>query len=187
MKIILLLMPVFLCYCFSTNAQLAKKPMHKKVNGQTGRKVKSKDKVVHLTDTIIPSQFVEEEKLFVEMAELGELKPAKKNFGDIVYRWVEQEAAFPGGTSKLSAFLSRELKYPKELQEKGEEGKVVFEFVVSKNGNITDIKIVQSAGKLFDEEALRVIKKMPTWIPGKQNGMAVNSYYSLPISFYLSE
>ncbi len=102
-----------------------------------------------------------------------------------VYSYVEEMPTFPGGDAALYEYLQRNIKYPPIARENGITGKVFIGFVVDKEGKITDIKILRSLGAGCDEEALRVIKSMPGWKPGKQNGRTVAVSYSMPINFSL--
>jgi protein TonB len=99
-----------------------------------------------------------------------------------VYRFVEQMPAFPGD---LPAFLSQHLKYPDSAMAHGIEGRVVIEFIVRKDGSLTDAKVIRSVDKTLDLEALRMISIMPRWKPGMQNGKAVDVWYVLPFMFKL--
>lgn len=98
---------------------------------------------------------------------------------------VEQQAEFKGGFAGLANYLQKNLNYPPRAQNARVEAKVFASFVVLKNGEIRDIKILKGAGFGLDEEAIRVIKAMPKWIPAMQSGLAVNSQFNLPISFNL--
>jgi len=102
-----------------------------------------------------------------------------------VFRCVEQTPEYPGGQQAMMQFIKQNLQYPKKAAEMGISGKVVVRFCVDEKGDITDIKIVRSIGGGCDEEAIRIIKKMGNWKPGKQNGKAVKTYFTLPISFSL--
>ena len=102
-----------------------------------------------------------------------------------VFDVVEQMPSFPGGPSALMKYLSENVKYPVVAQENGVQGRVVVSFVVEKDGHITDVKVVRSVDPSLDKEAARVVKSMPTWIPGKQNGSAVRVKYNVPVSFRL--
>ncbi len=102
-----------------------------------------------------------------------------------VYSYVEEMPTFPGGEAALYEYLQRNIKYPPLARENGITGKVFIGFVVDKEGKIGDIKILRSLGAGCDEEALRVIKSMPGWKPGKQNGRTVAVSYSMPINFSL--
>ncbi|GAB4422455.1 MAG: hypothetical protein OHK0039_38500 [Bacteroidia bacterium] len=91
--------------------------------------------------------------------------------------------SFPGGEAALYQFLSGRLRYPAEAEEKRIEGKVLVRFVVQPDGSLTDIEILQGIGYGCDEEALRVIRLMPPWIPGEDNGEKVPVYSSLAVNF----
>jgi protein TonB len=92
---------------------------------------------------------------------------------------------FPGGQAALMQYLAKNIKYPKEAIEANITGKVFVQFVIEKDGSITNAKIARSASTLLDAEALRIVNNMPQWIPGKQRGKAVRVAYTLPISFSL--
>lgn len=101
------------------------------------------------------------------------------------YDVVEQMPQFPGGESKLMYFLSRKIKYPVIAQENGIQGRVICQFVVTKTGRVVDPQVVRSLDPSCDKEAIRVLKLLPRWIPGKKNGENVNVRYTIPISFKL--
>ena len=93
---------------------------------------------------------------------------------------------FPGGQSELLHFLSQNVHYPHECQIKGIQGRVICRFVVAKDGKIEDVRVVRSGGHpLLDREALRVIRSMPKWKPGKQRGKPVRVQYTVPVNFRL--
>ena len=98
---------------------------------------------------------------------------------------VEVMPSFPGGQSALMQYLNSNIKYPVVAQENGVQGRVVVSFVVEKDGSITDVRVVRSVDPSLDREAMRVVKSMPHWIPGKQNGSAVRVKYNVPVSFKL--
>jgi len=100
-----------------------------------------------------------------------------------IFDVVEENPEFKGGMEELYKFLGKHLKYPKEAKENGIEGKVFVQFVVWKNGEIRDVKILKGVHEMLNKEAIRVIKMMPKWIPGKQRGKAVNSRFTLPVKF----
>ncbi len=102
-----------------------------------------------------------------------------------VYNMVEEAPQFPGGVQELMKYLGENLKYPVAAQNAGKQGNVVCQFVVKSDGTIGDIKVVRSISPELDEEAIRVIKAMPAWTPGKQDGKAVNVRYTLPVAFRL--
>ena len=102
-----------------------------------------------------------------------------------VFDVVEQMPSFPGGPSALMQYLNSNIKYPVVAEENGVQGRVVCTFVVEKDGSITDVRVVKSVDPSLDKEAARVVKGMPKWIPGKQNGSAVRVKYTVPVTFRL--
>ena len=102
-----------------------------------------------------------------------------------VFDVVEQMPSFPGGPSALMQYLNSNIKYPVVAEENGVQGRVVCTFVVEKDGSITDVRVVKSVDPSLDKEAMRVVKGMPKWIPGKQNGSAVRVKYTVPVTFRL--
>ena len=112
-------------------------------------------------------------------------QPEPKPEPEKVFEVVEQMPSFPGGDKALLEYLSSNIKYPVVAQENGVQGRVVVSFVVEKDGSITDVKVVRSVDPSLDKEAQRVVKSMPKWIPGKQNGSAVRVKYNVPVSFKL--
>jgi periplasmic protein TonB len=101
------------------------------------------------------------------------------------FLWVEEMPMFPGGESEMLKFISKNVKYPGPARENNISGIVNISFIVDQNGEIKNIETLRSIGGGCAEEAIRVIKMMPTWKPGKQNGQAVNVQFQLPISFTL--
>jgi protein TonB len=99
---------------------------------------------------------------------------------------VEQMPQFPGGEAEMFKFIKENLKYPPQAQNAGVQGKVILNFVVGKDGKITNVKVVRGIGFGCDEEAVRVLEKMPHWNPGKMGGRAVPVYFTFPITFKLS-
>ena len=102
-----------------------------------------------------------------------------------VFDVVEQMPQFPGGQGALFEYLSKQIKYPVIAEENGVQGRVIVTFVVERDGSITDVKVVKSVDPSLDKEAQRVVKGMPRWIPGKQNGSAVRVKYTVPVTFRL--
>jgi periplasmic protein TonB len=103
--------------------------------------------------------------------------------GDTIYRSIEQLPEFPGGMRSLSRYLSENLRYPAEAQKKEIEGRVLVKFVVCQDGSLCNEEVLKGIGGGCDEEVIRVIKAMPKWKPGLQNGKPVRTYYTLPVSF----
>lgn len=114
-----------------------------------------------------------------------EVKPEPKPKEDEIFVAVEQQAEFPGGQAALMKWLSNNIRYPEAAQQNDIQGRVIVKFVVEKDGSIGNATIVKGVDKDLDREALRVVKKMPKWQPGKNNGQAVRSYFNLPVTFRL--
>ncbi|MDL2278920.1 M56 family metallopeptidase [Parabacteroides sp. OttesenSCG-928-G07] len=104
---------------------------------------------------------------------------------DPVFTIVEVNPEFPGGEVELLKFINTTMSYPQSAQDKGIQGRVTASFIVEKDGSISDINIVRALDPALDEEAIRVIKAMPKWTPGKQRGQAVRVRYTLPIVYRL--
>lgn len=112
-------------------------------------------------------------------------QPEPKPEVEKVFDVVEQMPSFPGGPSALMEWLSNNVKYPVVALENGVQGRVVVSFVVERDGSITDVKVVRGVDPSLDREASRVVRAMPRWIPGKQNGSAVRVKYNVPVAFRL--
>lgn len=115
-----------------------------------------------------------------------EIKIAKTEEEEI-FRGVEQNPEFPGGEKAMYAFLSKHIQFPSQAQRANQTGRVTLQFVVEKDGSIGNIRVLKGIGFGCDEEAIRVVKSMPKWNPGRQNGRAVRVYFNLPVHFKLSE
>ncbi len=102
-----------------------------------------------------------------------------------IFMIVEQPATPPGGMAAFYKYVAKEINYPKMARRLHVEGKVYVQFVVDKDGSLTDIKVVKGIGSGCDEEAIRVIKKAPKWNPGKQRGRPVRQRMSIPLIFQL--
>jgi periplasmic protein TonB len=107
---------------------------------------------------------------------------------EVIYDIVDEQAEFPGGTPALKMYMAENVIYPQTAVEKGFQGKCFLQFVVTKKGEITDIKVKKGVPNCpeCDAESIRMVKSMPKWIPAKINGKAVNSTFNLPVSFRLS-
>ena len=102
-----------------------------------------------------------------------------------IFLVVEEDAEFPGGLEALSKYLSENIKYPQLAKENNIEGRVFVSFVVEKDGRVGNIKILRDIGGGCGAEAVRVVKSMPRWKPGKQRGKPVRSQFNLPVNFNL--
>ena len=121
----------------------------------------------------------------IDIADLEQHKVIAEDVENKVFDVVEQQPQFPGGMSELMKFLSDNIVYPQIALESGLQGRVIVQFVVNKNGEIVNIQVVKGVDPFLDKEAVRVINTMPKWIPGKQNGQAVNVKFTLPVNFKL--
>ncbi len=108
-------------------------------------------------------------------------KPKEEEVFDVV----EQMPQFPGGDAELLKYLRGNIKYPRMASENNIEGKVFVSFVVKSDGSITNVKVLRGIGGGCDEEAVRVVKSMPSWLPGKQGGRPVPVSFKLPVVFKL--
>ncbi len=120
--------------------------------------------------------------------DLPEEEPEEQEKGDdevLSFRVVEDLPQFPGGYGEFMKWLTRNLKYPKEAQEHRVQGRVVAEFIVNKDGSITDVRIVHSLNKLCDQETLRVLRMMPRWTAGIQNDQPCRTKVCIPVVFRL--
>lgn len=124
-------------------------------------------------------------KAVQEQVIVKEPEPAPKE--DEIFVAVEQQAEFPGGMAALMKWLSNNIRYPEAAQQNDVQGRVVVKFVVEKDGSVSQAQIVKGVDKDLDKEALRVVNKMPKWQAGKNNGVAVRSYFTLPVSFKLQQ
>lgn len=125
-------------------------------------------------------------KAFSEQGQEYKIGLRKSGSGDErPFDVVEDMPKFPGGSAKLFEYLAKSVKYPAAAEKAGVQGRVIATFVVEKDGSISDIKIVRSVSPELDAEAVRVIKAMPNWEPGKQNGKAVHVKYTVPVTFAL--
>jgi protein TonB len=100
---------------------------------------------------------------------------------------VENQPEFPGGQAAMMKFLSENIKYPVIAQENGIQGRVICNFVVERDGSITDVQVVRGVDPSLDKEAVRVIQSMPKWKPGMQRGKPVRVRFTLPVVFRLQQ
>ncbi len=106
---------------------------------------------------------------------------------EAIYVVVETMPEFPGGIDSMMAYLGRTISYPEKARKKGIEGKVYVQFIVQKDGSLSDIKVIKGIGGGCDEEAISAIENMPNWTPGKQRGKPVPVRIVQPINFRLTE
>ncbi len=105
---------------------------------------------------------------------------------DEIFVVVEEQPEFPGGNAAMMNFISENIRYPKEAHQKGIQGRVITNFVVMKDGSISNVQIMRGVDALLDAEAIRVLESMPVWKPGKQRGEPVNVRFTLPVVFRLT-
>lgn len=130
-------------------------------------------------ETQVSTVTQEGSKDVIDVPEVGDPDEGK------IFTVVEEMPGFPGGEEELFKYLRKNIKYPPVARENGMQGRVFVTFVVDKDGKVKDARILKGVGGGCDEEALRVIRAMPDWKPGKQNGRAVSVQYNLPVNFTL--
>ncbi len=135
---------------------------------------------IHETMGIPMMEVVEPERPIYEMEE-------PKIADDTPVVFAEVDAAYPGGYAQMMKYIQENVQYPTLEKDKGIEGKVIVRFVVNKNGELENFEIIKSVpdGKGLEQEAIRVIKNMPKWTPGKNDGHSVSQYMTIPINFNL--
>ena len=103
--------------------------------------------------------------------------------GDKIYRSAEQMPQFPGGEAALKKYIDNHIKYPAKAAKNNIQGRVIVQFVVNKDGSVGEVKVVRSVDKELDKEAVRVVKSLSKFTPGRQNGQTVPVWYTLPVTF----
>lgn len=152
----------------------------KKVEKPVVNQLVVKKKVTQTVKTRI--NFNVDDSLLSDIPEVEEYVDEKE-----IFLIVETMPEFPGGMAALNQYLSENIRYPQLAKENGIEGKVFLSFVVEKDGSITDIEVLRGihGGKMCDDEAVRVVKAMSKWSPGKQRGKPVRYSFKLPVQFTL--
>ena len=145
-------------------------------NIETG--LATQDDLSAKTNTEVPSDEVEIKE------EVKETVIEVKQEAEI-FTVVEEQPSYPGGEEARLKFLQENIKYPEEAKELGIQGKVFVTFVVEPDGSVSNVKVLRGIGGGCDEEAIRVVKSMPKWVPGKQRGVPVRVQFNLPIKFTL--
>ena len=120
-----------------------------------------------------------------DIADLKQVVTQAEPEPEKVFDMVEQMPTFPGGQQELMAYLGKNIKYPTIAQKNKEQGRVIIQMVISKDGSLSNIKVLRSVSPSLDAEAIRVVGNMPKWEPGMQKGQAVPVKYTLPITFRL--
>lgn len=133
------------------------------------------------TDIETSSEVDEEEEIEIREIEEEEEEIDEKQ----IFVVVEQMPSYPGGNKALMKFLSKNIKYPQIAADNGIQGKVYLKFVIERNGSVGEVIVLRGVDKSLDKEAVRVVKSMPKWKPGKQRGKAVRVWFNLPVVFRL--
>ena len=157
-----------------------------------------KDEEVHEDDEIKSQEELTSTKVAISIADVkGNDEANGADIADLkqvvtqaaepekVFDMVEQMPTFPGGQQELMSYLGKNIKYPTIAQENGTQGRVIIQFVVERDGTITDVHVARGVDPYLDKEAVRVVQSMPKWIPGKQNGKAVRVKFTVPVMFRL--
>lgn len=114
-------------------------------------------------------------------------KSSSTHAEDHVYDVVEQMPSFPGGINALKEYIKKTMRYPEEARKENIQGRVILTFIVEEDGSITNVRVAKSISPLLDQEAVRIVRSMPKWIPGKQAGITVRVKYTIPIMFRLDQ
>lgn len=133
-----------------------------------------------------PASHIQEEIRIVSDEAQAPKLDAEEEKVDVPFIKVQKKAEFPGGMKNLSNYLEENLRYPQQALNDSIEGRIIVKFTVRKDGSISDIKVIRPVHPLLDEEAIRVVKEMPKWIPAQSNGKDVSSYFTLPVRFTIS-
>lgn len=149
--------------------------VHEMPQQQESSALPSKDTNVLPTQEILPQE--------IQETIPADTIPVKEE----VFQVVEQQPEFPGGPQALMGFLAKSIRYPKDAALKGIQGRVIVQFVIKKDGSVTDAVVARSVDPELDAEALRVINAMPAWTPGMQKGQPVSVRYTMPITFRLTD
>ena len=145
--------------------------------------IKSQEELTKNTASISLADVKGSDKGTIDIADVKQ--QVTQDVEEKVYTVIEQMPQFPGGEAELLGYIGKNLKYPVIAQENGIQGKVIVRFVVTKNGSVDKVEVVRQLDPACDREAMRVIRSLPKFIPGKQNGVNVSVWYTLPITFKL--
>ena len=139
-----------------------------------------KDEEVHEDNEIKSQEELTSTKVAISIADVkGNDEANGKDIADL------KQVVTQGGQQELMSYLGKNIKYPTIAQENGTQGRVIIQFVVERDGSITDVRVARGVDPYLDKEAVRVVKSMPKWIPGKQNGKAVRVKFTVPVMFRL--
>ena len=149
--------------------------------------VSMKDDVQNLDEVMVIGYAAYEDEVVEAKSIKLPTEEKREDEEQVIFQVVEEMPSFPGGMRECMMFLGRNIKYPVLAQEAKIEGRVIVQFVVDRDGSITDTKVLRSVSPELDAEALRVVGMMPKWNPGKQRGKAVAVKYTMPITFHLEK
>lgn len=127
----------------------------------------------------------EKTKTNITIVQTGNIQVEEEEVEPIAFAVVEEKPTFPGGEAELLKFIAENTKYPEIAKENGIQGRVFIQFVIDKNGRVTNVTIAKGVDPYLDAEALRVVKSLPNWTPGKQRGKPVPVTFVVPINFKL--
>ena len=133
----------------------------------------------------IPTEGQVQDEVVIQYKDNNANKANKNGIDEEVFMVVEEQPQFPGGNSAMMKFLADNIRYPLEAQEKGIQGRVIVNFIVEKDGSLSNLVVERGVDPSLDAEAVRVIGDMPKWKPGKQRGQVVRVKYTLPTVFRL--
>lgn len=178
------------------SSQVEEKVVPKTDSSEVEKKAKSytpkRGEVAILTGDVEAFPGLIEVPAHLENHSMGAVIPGEELMGDTLLTEVEQVFSiaevmpeFPGGTDSLLSYLSSHIQYPKKAQRMGMEGRVYVQFIVEKDGTITEPIVLKGVDESLDKEALRVVKSMPNWIPGKNRGEEVRTKFVIPVKYQL--
>lgn len=184
-----LIVPLALSLVVSSNAETiiksAKETIKKEISNQEDNTAKEKTvKPNTMSELTVVGSGAQEAQVIKEVPPTPP-PTANLDLDETVFQVVENMPSFPGGNDELFKFLSKNILYPAAAQQAGIQGRVICQFIVTKNGSIDKVNVIRSVDKNLDAEAIRVVKAMPNWTPGTQRGKKVNVQYTLPINFAL--
>lgn len=155
-------------------------------DNEVEEEIKSQDEIKETTTAIGTTNFdqgTDDINVVREHKDEIVVEEKKPDVETQVFTAVEQMPQFPGGEAELMKYLGSHIKYPTMALENNIQGTVVVQFVVTRDGSIGEVKVARSKDPDLDKEAVRVVKSLPKFIPGKMNGQAVNVWYTLPVRF----
>ena len=138
---------------------------------------------VEVDDIDIDAETDDDDEIEEQVIQEEEVEDEKE---DEIFVFVEDQPGYPGGDAARIKYLQKNITYPEMAKESNIQGTVYVTFVVEKDGRITSVKVLRGIGGGCDEEAVRVIKKMPSWKPGKQRGRSVRVQFNMPVRFVLA-